>query len=135
MGRKSRNKRMRKVLRPAVAPADNPGRRSVAKPASGAKAKVKRLLEAMVDAAYEDLASGVEKPRVSYGQALRAGELLVRYEEADEEDAAEDAAVEGTDEYAVETQTGELDAWQGQPADATRTAEFESEVSGAPVTG
>ncbi|MCB9893214.1 MAG: hypothetical protein H6839_02045 [Planctomycetes bacterium] len=83
---------MRKLLRPGVQPANEPGRRAPVRSAAGAKAKVKRLLEAMVDAAYEDLASGVEKPRVSYGQALRAGELLVRYEEAEEAEPAEEPA-------------------------------------------
>ena len=100
MGRKSRNKRMRKLLRPA--PAAGVGRR--AEPRSNAKAKVMKLLEAMVDAAQEDLTSGADKPRVSYGQALRAGELLVRYE-------AEESAVEPADEEAAEE--------SGEPADIT----------------
>jgi hypothetical protein len=80
---------MRRLLRPAA----NPGRRAEPR-VSTARAKVKRLLEAMVDAATEDLASGAEKPRVSYGQALRAGELLVRYEaeEAEEPDEPADEA-------------------------------------------
>lgn len=90
MGKKSRQKRMRRMLRPGYAKASSGG--PVGRPAparrSSAKAKVMKLLEAMVDAANEDLANGVEKPRVSYGQALRAGELLVRYEE---EAAAEEA--------------------------------------------
>lgn len=89
MGRKSRQKRMRQMLRPSMAKASSFAEASAARPAgrpaparrSSAKAKVMKLLEAMVDAANEDLANGVEKPRVSYGQALRAGELLVRYEE------------------------------------------------------
>lgn len=90
MGRKSRQKRMRQMLRPAMAKASSGGPAGRPAPArrSSAKAKVMKLLEAMVDAANEDLANGVEKPRVSYGQALRAGELLVRYEE---EAAAEEA--------------------------------------------
>lgn len=90
MGRKSRNKRMRRLLRPAA----NPGRRAEPR-ISSARAKVKRLLEAMVDAATEDLASGAERPRVSYGQALRAGELLVRYEA---EEASEQAEPDSPDE-------------------------------------
>lgn len=96
MGRKSRNKRIRKLLRPA-APGANPGRRAEPR-VSSARAKVKRLLEAMVDAATEDLASGAEKPRVSYGQALRAGELLVRYEAEEAEEQAEPAEIEAQDE-------------------------------------
>lgn len=96
MGRKSRQKRMRQMLRPSMAKASSFAEASAARPAgrpaparrSSAKAKVMKLLEAMVDAANEDLANGVEKPRVSYGQALRAGELLVRYED---EAAAEEA--------------------------------------------
>lgn len=96
MGRKSRQKRMRQMLRPSLAKASSFAEASAARPAgrpaparrSSAKAKVMKLLEAMVDAANEDLANGVEKPRVSYGQALRAGELLVRYED---EAAAEEA--------------------------------------------
>lgn len=96
MGRKSRSKRMQKLLRPGASPAHHLGRRAPVRSGSGARAKVKRLLEAMVDAAYEDLASGVEKPRVSYGQALRAGELLVRYEEDDaESEEAEQSEDEG----------------------------------------
>lgn len=96
MGRKSRQKRMRQMLRPGLAKASSFAEASADRPAgrpaparrSSAKAKVMKLLEAMVDAANEDLANGVEKPRVSYGQALRAGELLVRYED---EAAAEEA--------------------------------------------
>ena len=94
MGKKSRQKRMRRMLRPGPtrvpASRPEPGRRS------NAKAKVMKQLEAMVDAANEDLASGAEKPRVSYGQALRAGELLVRYaEEESEQEAAPEGQVEG----------------------------------------
>jgi hypothetical protein len=102
MGRKSRNKRIRKQLRPASAVETRAAMGRRAEPRSGAKAKVMKLLEAMVDAAQEDLTSRAEKPRVSYGQALRAGELLVRYE-------AEEAATEVPDEFADELAVEEFD--------------------------
>lgn len=115
MGRKSRNKRMRRLLRPAA----NPGRR-VEPRVSSARAKVKRLLEAMVDAATEDLAGGAEKPRVSYGQALRAGELLVRYE-------AEEAAEQ--DEPADEAEEVEAADWPEPESAAPAGAESEAAPS------
>lgn len=119
MGRKSRNKRMRRLLRPAA----NPGRR-VEPRVSSARAKVKRLLEAMVDAATEDLAGGAEKPRVSYGQALRAGELLVRYEA---EEAAEEAAEQ--DEPADESEEAEAADWPEPEFAAPAGAESEAAPS------
>lgn len=107
MGRKSRQKRMRQMLRPGLAKA------SAGRPApvrrSSAKAKVMKLLEAMVDAANEDLANGVEKPRVSYGQALRAGELLVRYEEEAAADEAEQQQPEPLPFTSVEQELDRLD--------------------------
>ena len=115
MGRKSRQKRLRQMLRPGLAKASSFAEASADRPAgrpaparrSSAKAKVMKLLEAMVDAANEDLANGVEKPRVSYGQALRAGELLVRYEEEAAEEAAEDAGQEGQAEGLLDKLVGE----------------------------
>jgi len=68
-----------------------------------------KLLEAMVDAANEDLANGVEKPRVSYGQALRAGELLVRYEEEAAADEAEQQQPEPLPFTSVEQELDRLD--------------------------
>ena len=129
MGRKSRNKRMRKLLRPGTTPANQPGRRSPTQSTSAAKTKVKRLLEAMVDAAYEDLASGAEKPRVSYGQALRAGELLVRYEE---DEADETAAGDGTDETAEEV---EVERAYNLTADLTHENREGATVEQPPYTG
>lgn len=120
MGRKSRNKRMRRLLRPAA----NPGRRAEPR-VSSARAKVKRLLEAMVDAATEDLASGADKPRVSYGQALRAGELLVRYEAEEADEQAEPAEVEAHDE-ATE---GEAADWPEAGYPAPHGAESEAAPS------
>jgi hypothetical protein len=111
---------MRRLLRPAA----NPGRRAEPR-VSSARAKVKRLLEAMVDAATEDLASGAEKPRVSYGQALRAGELLVRYEAEESEEQAEPAEVEAQDE---ETEDEAAD-WPEAEDPAPHSAESEAAPS------
>lgn len=117
MGRKSRQKRMRQMLRPAMAKASSFAEASADRPAgrpaparrSSAKAKVMKLLEAMVDAANEDLANGVEKPRVSYGQALRAGELLVRYEEEAAADETEQQQPEPLPFTSVEQELDRLD--------------------------
>lgn len=117
MGRKSRQKRMRRVLRPGLAKASSFAEASAARPAgrpaparrSSAKAKVMKLLEAMVDAANEDLANGVEKPRVSYGQALRAGELLVRYEEEAAADETEQQQPEPPPYTSVDEELDRLD--------------------------
>lgn len=117
MGRKSRQKRMRQMLRPSMAKASSFAEASAARPAgrpaparrSSAKAKVMKLLEAMVDAANEDLANGVEKPRVSYGQALRAGELLVRYEEEAAADETEQQQPEPPPFTSVEQELDRLD--------------------------
>ena len=125
MGRKSRNKRMRRLLRPAA----NPGRRAEPR-VSTARAKVKRLLEAMVDAATEDLASGAEKPRVSYGQALRAGELLVRYEAEEAAEQEEPAEVEAQDEA---TEVEAPDEWP--EAEHAAPAGAESEAAPSARTG
>lgn len=133
MGKKSRSKRMRRQLRPSVgSPHPDAGRRAELKPRSSAKTKVMKLLEAMVDAASEDLASGADKPRVSFGQALRAGELLVRYEESEKRAAEEEADADEVDEDTyedvdespeappIETQTeaGEFTAPESETADA-----------------
>lgn len=111
MGRKSRQKRMRQMLRPSMAKASSGGPAGRPAPArrSSAKAKVMKLLEAMVDAANEDLANGVEKPRVSYGQALRAGELLVRYEEEAAADETEQQQPEPPPYTSVDEELDRLD--------------------------
>ena len=126
MGRKSRQKRMRKVLRPGVRPgnpeaADNPGRR-----ATSASGKVMRLLEAMVDAAQEDLSNGAVKPRVSYGQALRAAELLMRYE-SEQEDAELEQPAEAEPEGKSPSHEADFDA-------AAETQQLDAPFAGPQMT-